>query len=170
MSWVSIPVGVVSLAERYGGRRIPASRYPEMRARIEKAFCGLAAKFGNGRFDLARHHLIGTSGTLTTLAGINFGLARYNRARVDGQWLVRDDILRISDTITSRDFQERAAIPCVGTDRADLILPGCAIMSVIMEKWPCEHLRVADRGLREGLLIGLLREAKAERAAATPSA
>ena len=82
-------------------------------------------------------------------------------SRIDGQWLKRDDILAITNTIVTRDFPERAAIPCIGMDRADLILPGCAILGAIMENWPCATLRVADRGLREGLLIALLRESEA---------
>ena len=77
------------------------------------------------------------------------------------EWLKRDDVLRISDTIVNQDFPGRATIPCIGTDRADLILPGCAILNTIMENWPCATLRVADRGLREGLLISLLRESEA---------
>ena len=101
-----------------------------------------------------------SSTALTTLAGIKLGLKRYERSRIDGQWLQRDEILKISDDIVSRDFEGRAAIPCVGTDRADLILPGCAILGAIMDNWPCGTLRVADRGLREGILIALLRESE----------
>jgi exopolyphosphatase/guanosine-5'-triphosphate,3'-diphosphate pyrophosphatase len=77
--------------------------------------------------------------------------------------LRRDDIVRISSSIVSRDFDGRAAIPCIGTDRADLILPGCAILDAIMDNWPCATLRVADRGLREGILIALLRESEGTR-------
>jgi exopolyphosphatase/guanosine-5'-triphosphate,3'-diphosphate pyrophosphatase len=97
---------------------------------------------------------------LTTLAGIKLGLKRYERSRIDGQWLNRDDIVKISDAIVSQDFKGRAAIPCIGTDRADLILPGCAILRAIMDNWPCGTLRVADRGLREGMLIALVRESQ----------
>jgi exopolyphosphatase/guanosine-5'-triphosphate,3'-diphosphate pyrophosphatase len=114
---------------------------------------------GGEVFDPYHFHLLGTSGTLTTIAGIKLGLPRYVRSRIDGQWLTRGEVLRITEDIVTQEFEGRAAIPCIGKDRADLILPGCAILSAIMEDWPTQRLRVADRGLREGLLIGLLKEA-----------
>ena len=160
IAWASAPVGVVKLAERHGGRELPAAVYLAMRAELAEIFATMRAELGNGAFDCARFHLLGTSGTLTTLAGIKLGLRRYERSRIDGQWLKRDDILRISDNITGQDFAGRSTIPCIGTDRADLILPGCAILGAIMENWPCATLRVADRGLREGMLIALLRESE----------
>jgi exopolyphosphatase/guanosine-5'-triphosphate,3'-diphosphate pyrophosphatase len=132
-----------------------------MRAELTDVFSAMRKDLGPDVFDSKRFHLLGTSGTLTTLAGIKLGLRRYERSRIDGQWLKRDDVLRISDTIVNQDFPGRATIPCIGTDRADLILPGCAILNTIMENWPCATLRVADRGLREGLLISLLRESEA---------
>jgi exopolyphosphatase/guanosine-5'-triphosphate,3'-diphosphate pyrophosphatase len=167
LAWSSAPVGVVKLAERHGGRELRAASFKAMRAELEDMFAAMKAELGPELFDAKRYHLLGTSGTLTTLAGIKLGLKRYERSRIDGQWLRRDDILRITDTIVTRDFGDRAAIPCIGTDRADLILPGCAILSAIMDNWPCATLRVADRGLREGILIALLRESEAPHAEST---
>jgi len=161
VAWSSAPVGVVKLAERHGGRLLAAKSYAAMRSELADIFASMKRELGPDLFDAKRYHLLGTSGTLTTLAGIQLGLKRYERSRIDGQWLKRDDILRITHDIVTRDFPERAAIPCIGTDRADLILPGCAILAAIMENWPCATLRVADRGLREGLLIALLRESEA---------
>jgi len=160
VAWSSAPVGVVKLAERHGGRELAAISYHAMRAELKAIFAAMKAELGPDVFDAKRYHLLGTSGTLTTLAGIKLGLKRYERSRIDGQWLKRDDILKISESIVTRDFSGRAAIPCIGTDRADLILPGCAILGAIMENWPCATLRVADRGLREGILIALLRESE----------
>jgi len=160
VAWSSAPVGVVMLAERHGGRELRASSYGKMRSELADMFSGMRTELSPDLFDAKRYHLLGTSGTLTTLAGIKLGLKRYERSRIDGQWLQRDEILKISDDIVSRDFEGRAAIPCVGTDRADLILPGCAILGAIMDNWPCGTLRVADRGLREGILIALLRESE----------
>jgi len=160
VAWSSAPVGVVKLAERHGGRELRAASYGKMRSELADLFSGMRSELSPDLFDAKRYHLLGTSGTLTTLAGIKLGLKRYERSRIDGQWLQRDEILKISDDIVSRDFEGRAAIPCVGTDRADLILPGCAILGAIMDNWPCGTLRVADRGLREGLLIALLRESE----------
>jgi exopolyphosphatase/guanosine-5'-triphosphate,3'-diphosphate pyrophosphatase len=163
IAWSSAPIGVVKLAERHGGKNLCAASYPEMRREIASIFRTMKAELGPETFNLKRFHLLGTSGTLTTLAGIKLGLRRYERSRIDGQWLKRDDILSISDRIVTEDFPGRAAIPCIGIDRADLILPGCAILDAIMENWPCATLRVADRGLREGLLIALLRESESSR-------
>ncbi len=160
VAWSSVPVGVVKLAERYGGSELAAKTYGKMRAELSSLFAVMKQELGPDVFDAERYHLLGTSGTLTTLAGIKLGLPRYERSRIDGQWLKRDEISRITETIASRDFAERAEIPCIGADRADLILPGCAILDAIMESWPCSTLRVADRGLREGLLLALLRESE----------
>ena len=160
LAWSSAPVGVVKLAERHGGRELRASSYPAMNAELLEMFSAMKSELEPDIFDAKRFHLLGTSGTLTTLAGIKLGLKRYERSRIDGQWLNRDDIVKISDTIVSQDFKGRAAIPCIGTDRADLILPGCAILRAIMDNWPCGTLRVADRGLREGMLIALVRESQ----------
>ena len=159
VAWASAPVGVVGLAERYGARRLPASAFAPMRESIAGLFADLRDELSPSVFEPGRYHLLGTSGTLTTLAGIKLELPRYVRSRIDGQWLTREEVLGITRRIVREDFDGRAAIPCVGQDRADLILPGCAILSVIMENWPAGQLRVADRGLREGLLIGLLKEA-----------
>jgi len=161
LAWTSAPVGVVKLAERHGGRELKAASFQAMRAELDAVFAAMKIDLGTDVFNSERYHLLGTSGTLTTLAGIKLGLKRYERSRIDGQWLKRDDILRITENIVTRDFGDRAAIPCIGADRADLILPGCAILSAIMENWPCGTLRVADRGLREGILIALLRESEA---------
>jgi exopolyphosphatase / guanosine-5'-triphosphate,3'-diphosphate pyrophosphatase len=160
VAWTSVPVGVVKLAERYGSRELAAKSYVKMRADLGSQFAAMKGQLGPDIFDADRYHLLGTSGTLTTLAGIKLGLRRYERSRIDGQWLKRDEICRITETIASQDFAGRAAIPCIGEDRADLILPGCAILDAIMEHWPCATLRVADRGLREGLLIALLRDSE----------
>jgi exopolyphosphatase/guanosine-5'-triphosphate,3'-diphosphate pyrophosphatase len=163
VAWSSAPVGVVKLAERHGGRDLLASSYAAMRGELDPIFAAMRAELGPDVFDATRYHLLGTSGTLTTLAGIKLGLKRYERSRIDGQWLRRDDIVKISNTIVTQDFSGRAAIPCIGTDRADLILPGCAILDSIMDNWPSATLRVADRGLREGILIALLRESETAR-------
>jgi exopolyphosphatase/guanosine-5'-triphosphate,3'-diphosphate pyrophosphatase len=160
VAWSSAPVGVVKLAERHGSHELTAASYKPMRAELDAIFSAMKTELGPGMFDVGRFHLLGTSGTLTTLAGIKLGLKRYERSRIDGQWLRRDDIVRISRDIVTREFSARAAIACIGTDRADLILPGCAILDSIMDNWPCATLRVADRGLREGMLIALLRESE----------
>jgi len=158
-AWASVPVGVVRLAERFGGHNLSASAFAPMRQIVRDMLDDVRDDLGADLFDPYNFHLLGTSGTLTTIAGIKLGLARYVRSRIDGQWLARGEVLRITDRVVREDFGGRAKIPCIGKDRADLVLPGCAILSAIMEEWPTQHLRVADRGLREGLLLGLLKEA-----------
>ncbi|TPI43890.1 Ppx/GppA family phosphatase [Mesorhizobium sp. B3-1-6] len=157
VSWTSLPVGVVSLAERFGGRTVTretfAAMVDDVAARL-KVFDGrdrLAHVLASPNF-----HLLGTSGTVTTLAGVHLDLERYDRRRVDGLWMDRDSVDRMIERLIGWDFQQRCANPCIGADRADLVLAGCAILEAIRGVWPSERLRVADRGLREGILSELM--------------
>ena len=157
VSWTSLPVGVVSLAERFGGRDVTHDIFEAMVGEVS----GLLDRF-DGRKKLshlasgARFHLLGTSGTVTTLAGVHLGLERYDRRRVDGLWLDNDNVDAMIGRLLSWDFEARVANPCIGADRADLVLAGCAILEAIRRCWPSERLRVADRGLREGMLSELM--------------
>lgn len=101
-------------------------------------------------------HLLGTSGTVTTIAGVHLGLDRYDRTRVDGIWISPDDVQRVTQLLLGMSYNKRAAHPCVGGERADLVLAGCAIFEAIARAWPADRLRVADRGLREGILMSLI--------------
>jgi exopolyphosphatase/guanosine-5'-triphosphate,3'-diphosphate pyrophosphatase len=109
------------------------------------------------RGDLADFHMLGTSGTVTTIAGVFLRLKRYDRRRVDGCWLSDDDVSSVVAELMAMSFDERAANPCIGAERADLVLAGCAILDAIRRAFPCERLRVADRGLREGMLVEMMR-------------
>ena len=100
--------------------------------------------------------VLGTSGTVTTLAGIHLELPRYVRDRVDGVYLQVDETLAIAQGLARMNWRERAAHPCVGRERADLVVAGCAILEAICRTWPVSRMRVADRGVREGILFGLL--------------
>lgn len=157
VAWTSLPVGVVSLAERHGGRDVTPALFQcmvdEVIGEIDR-FEGrsrLGAIVGTERF-----HLLGTSGTVTTLAGVHLGLERYDRRQVDGLWLTDEEVDRLVATLCSWTFEERVANPCIGSDRADLVLAGCAILEAIRKVWPARALRVADRGLREGLLTEMM--------------
>ncbi|HEX3535893.1 MAG TPA: Ppx/GppA family phosphatase, partial [Stellaceae bacterium] len=103
-----------------------------------------------------RVQMIGSSGTVTTLAGIHLALPRYIRAMVDGSILTFDQIDKVSRHLAGLDLAGRAASPCVGRERADLVLSGCAILDAICATWPVGRLRVADRGIREGILFDLI--------------
>ncbi|WP_375705700.1 Ppx/GppA phosphatase family protein, partial [Bartonella sp. AA86SXKL] len=100
--------------------------------------------------------LLGTSGTITALAGMHLNLERYDRKKIDGIWMNDADITLMMQRLLSWDVKKRGTNPCIGRERADLILAGCAILDVIREVWPSQRLRVADRGLREGILIDLM--------------
>jgi exopolyphosphatase/guanosine-5'-triphosphate,3'-diphosphate pyrophosphatase len=102
--------------------------------------------------------MLGTSGTVTTIAGIHLNLPRYDRRRVDGCWLSDTEVSGVIDRLLAMSYEERVANACIGSERADLVLAGCAILEAIRRAFPCPRLRVADRGLREGILVKLMRE------------
>ena len=160
--FVSVPQGVVTLADRYGGRAVTPEIYSamveEMRAAIApfEAEHGIAARVAAGEVQL-----LGSSGTVTTLAGVHLDLPRYDRNKVDGTVLGFDDILAASRRLGALDWEGRAAHPCIGDERADLVLAGCAILEAICLAWPVGELVVADRGVREGILLGFYRGAGA---------
>lgn len=150
----SVPVGVMTLAEAEG-----CAGYAQMRDHMLERFCAVRAEMDAvGAFDAKRYHLLGTSGTVTTLAGIALNLPRYIRAKVDGTWHECESMRGVMDRLITMDRTSRIALGCVGEDRADLILPGCAIYNAIQTLWPCARLRVADRGLREGILRDLMKD------------
>jgi exopolyphosphatase/guanosine-5'-triphosphate,3'-diphosphate pyrophosphatase len=103
-------------------------------------------------------HLLGTSGTVTTIAGVHLELRRYDRRRVDGCWMSEAQITGVVERLLAMSYDERVANPCIGPERADLVLAGCAILEAIRRRFPCARLRVADRGLREGMLVQMMRE------------
>jgi exopolyphosphatase/guanosine-5'-triphosphate,3'-diphosphate pyrophosphatase len=159
VAWTSLPVGVVSLAERFGGRDVTRSSFAAMVDHVAELLAHFEARGRLGRLASgARFHLLGTSGTVTTLAGVHLGLERYDRRRVDGLWMDGRSVDLMVERLLSWDFPSRVANPCIGADRADLVLGGCAILEAIRAVWPSDRLRVADRGLREGILSELMGE------------
>jgi exopolyphosphatase / guanosine-5'-triphosphate,3'-diphosphate pyrophosphatase len=155
--WASLPVGVVTLAERYGGIEVGRASYDAMVAQAQCHVDTFAAAHGAG-LRLEATHLLGTSGTVTTIAGVHLALPRYERRYVDGCWMTDGEVSRVLDRLVAMNYAERVANPCIGSERADLVLAGCAILEAIRRAFPCEKLRVADRGLREGVLVQLMRE------------
>lgn len=157
--WISLPVGVVTLAERHGGIEVDRAVFDTMSSEVRPLMDDFVSRLGNGN-DAAPSldHMLGTSGTVTTIAGVHLDLERYDRARVDGCWISNDSIGTVTDRLLEMSYDERAANPCIGPDRADLVLAGCAILDAILQYWPCERVRVADRGLREGILTELMME------------
>ncbi|MDB5634658.1 MAG: Ppx/GppA phosphatase [Tardiphaga sp.] len=154
-AWMSIPLGVVTLAERFGGKHVTKESYALMVAEVAKHVAPFAAENGG---DLDGMHMLGTSGTVTTLAGVHLNLVRYDRRRIDGVWMSNADLDGTIAKLLSMSYPERAANNCIGPERADLVLAGCAILDAIRNAFPLPRLRVADRGLREGMLVEMMRE------------
>lgn len=157
IAWTSLPVGVVTLAERFGGERVSEEDFANMRDYVASLLNQFSERNQLGDLvNTPNFHLLGTSGTVTTLAGIHLKLERYDRRRVDGMWMKSSDVTRMTEKLLSWDMEQRVANPCIGAERADLVLAGCAILEAIRGVWPSQRLRVADRGLREGILTELM--------------
>jgi len=152
--WVSLPLGVVTLAEQFGGTHVTRESYRAMVDEVAKHLAPFAAQYGH---DLSNMHLLGTSGTVTTVAGVHLGLSHYDRRRVDGLWMNDAEMDRAIARLLDMTYQERAQNACIGAERADLVLAGCAILDAIRAAFPLPRLRVADRGLREGMLVEMMR-------------
>ena len=158
-AWTSLPIGVVTLAERYGGRDVTEDSYEAMVEDVMVALRGFESqhRFGE-RIAEGSAHFLGTSGTVTTISGIHLKLPFYERSRVDGCWLSERNVRNVSGDLLAMSYEERVAQPCIGQERADLVLAGCAILEALLRTWPTQRLRVADRGLREGILTTLMAE------------
>src|SRR5665213_1507277 len=153
--WISLPHGVVTLAERHGGLNVTRETYEAMVQEIAALIEPFARQHGDG---LRGVHMLGTSGTVTTIAGVHLELKRYDRNRIDGCWMETDEVDAVLERLLAMSYDERVASPCIGAERADLVLAGCAILEAIRRAFPCPRLRVADRGLREGMLVQMMRE------------
>ncbi len=161
LDWHSAPWGVVSLTESAGGGATVAERamaYDRMRALVRESFAAFAARLPGGD---APRRLLGTSGTVTTLASVHLGLAHYDRAAVDGLIVPSEAMRGISRSLAGMTIDERATLPCIGTERADLVVAGCAILESILDLWPAARVGIADRGIREGILKRLMRADRA---------
>ncbi|MBB3473826.1 Ppx/GppA family phosphatase [Sphingomonas yunnanensis] len=154
--WHSAPWGVVSLTESAGGGASAEEReraYKRMRALVAESFAPFAARLPR---PATPPRLLGTSGTVTTLASVHLGLERYDRSQVDGLIAPAAAMRQISQELAAMSLGERAQLPCIGRERADLVVAGCAILEGILDLWPAERLGVADRGIREGILRRLM--------------
>ncbi len=157
--WTSLPFGVVTLAERFGGRNIDEALYERMIESLRESLGEFDRRSDiSARIRGRKISLLGTSGTVTTIAGVHLNLPFYNRKKVDGVMLQASDVRSVTRKLLQMGYEGRALEPCIGPDRADLVLAGCAILEAMLRLWPCQCLRVADRGLREGILTTLMAE------------
>jgi exopolyphosphatase / guanosine-5'-triphosphate,3'-diphosphate pyrophosphatase len=154
--WVSLNFGVVTLAEQFGGIEVSDAIFEAMIDHAAQEIETFAARAGSEP-RCARFHLLGTSGTVTTIAGVYLGLSRYDRRRVDGLWMSSAEVNHAVSKLRNMTYGERAANGCIGQERADLVLAGCAILEAIRRAFPAKRIRIADRGLRDGILIELMR-------------
>ncbi len=169
LAWASLPIGVVNLSERWGGRDIDDNTYGRIVASVVEVLRGIGDPGGvRERFSDGGAHLLGTSGTVTSIAGVHLNLPRYRRDRVDGLWLTPADARAVARRLRDMDFDARAREPCIGVERADLVVCGCAILEALVAEWPAERIRVADRGLREGILADLSDESRRGRRRRAP--
>lgn len=155
--WTSLQVGVVTLSEKHGGHVVDREQFEAMVSEVRDMLHDFEEREALTEAIKTKHiHMLGTSGTVTTLAGVHLGLERYDRRLVDGAWLNATELRAMIARILDMDFEERTNNPCIGQDRADLVLAGCAILEAFHREWPCTQLRVADRGLREGILMEMM--------------
>ncbi len=163
LDWQSVPWGVVSLTETFGAetgnRTTRIARYAGMRERVSQSFADFADRVmraGKLAEPGSAVRLLGTSGTVTTLASLHLDLPQYDRRAVDGLIVPAQAMREISQGLSAMSLAERQKLPCIGRERADLVVAGCAILEAILDLWPAGRLGVADRGIREGILRSLI--------------
>lgn len=155
----SVPEGVVSLTERYGSKLCDPFVFDDCVARIAGSIQSFCQAHGvKEAIEAGKVQMIGASGTVTTIAGIEMGLKRYVRSEVDGATLSFRRILCLTGFLRDLREDELRAQPCIGEERAELMRAGCAILEALCSHWPVGRLRVADRGLREGMLLDMMRQ------------
>jgi exopolyphosphatase/guanosine-5'-triphosphate,3'-diphosphate pyrophosphatase len=158
IGYLSVPVGVVTLSERCGAACFTEAGFHAVVDEVAERLAGFDAVHRIAQEIRAGGvRLIGTSGTVTTLAGVAMALPRYRRPLVDGQTLDADVADQALGDLFALGRQGLAAHPCVGPERVEFVLPGCAVYAAIRRVWPVPRLTVADRGLREGILLRLMR-------------
>ncbi|MEZ6022924.1 MAG: Ppx/GppA phosphatase family protein [Hyphomonadaceae bacterium] len=160
ISWGSAPLGVVTIAEEEPEPETGKQAwYDALVERLAERIATVGdAEALRPAFEAGRAHVIGTSGTVTSLAGVHLNLPRYLRSRVDGIWFDVADCRATIARLLAQTHEERAANACIGKDRADLVVIGGAIFDAVLRVWPASRIRVADRGLREGVLMRLMAE------------
>lgn len=159
IGWNSIPYGVMNLSEQFGGTAFTEMYFDEIVERLAdrlQVFNDKHAIRDSIEQEGKTVQLLSTSGTVTTLAAIHLGLSRYDRSKVDGICLQMADLRRSIESLMDMTPHERYQHPCIGSQRADYIISGCAILEAIHRVWPLHRITIADRGVREGIIMGLL--------------
>ena len=156
--WISVPMGVSTLHERFAGTADEARRFGSMSHHFEAELADfLPYRADDRRANSERLQIIGVSGTATTFGALHLGLPHYDRAKVDGMWLDASAAIVVAERLLT-DGPARATNPGIGPGRSELLLSGAAILMTVLRSWPVERMQIADRGLREGMLYGLLHQ------------
>jgi exopolyphosphatase / guanosine-5'-triphosphate,3'-diphosphate pyrophosphatase len=150
VDWISVPLGVATLKDQFTDVEDDAARFALMSWFFEENLASFSPY--NAQNPRDGFQIIGTSGTVTTVAASYLGLRRYDRAKVDGLQMTSDQIDYVIRDYLALGPEGRRTDPRIGRDRHTLIMSGAAILQALMRVWPTDRLSVADRGLREGLL------------------
>ncbi|MDC0081864.1 Ppx/GppA family phosphatase [Emcibacteraceae bacterium] len=158
IDWVSLPLGVVNLSEQYGTKEaLTEEKYIEIKNLVNEYLIPFEKKnLINDSIAENNVQLMGTSGTVTTLTSMFLKQTFYDRSKVDGTWMKSNDLVNLCNDLSTMDYTERLALRNLSNDRADLVVAGCAIFETIVDIWPIQDVRVADRGIREGMLHHLM--------------
>lgn len=157
----SLPIGVVNLVEKNGCPDCTDAGFRSLVDEIDARLAPFDAKFGiSETFAGDGAMMLGTSGTVTTLGALHLKLPRYDRSRVDGLILDFNVIETMAYNVSTMSWEQRRDLPCIGPERADLMVMGCAILKAITGRWRTDQIRIADRGVREGLLVNMMRDAE----------
>ncbi len=152
VDWISVPLGVATLRDQFSDVEDDSARFALMSWYFEENL----ATFAPYKDEQTRENfqIVGTSGTVTTVAATHLGLKRYDRTKVDGLRMTSDQIDKVIRGYLDLGPLGRRRDPRIGEDRQALIMSGSAILQALLRCWPTDRLSVADRGLREGLLYG----------------
>ena len=157
--WLSLPCGVMNMSERFGGAAFTEMYFEEIVDNLVQQLLPMdRANNISTQIRDNKVQMLSTSGTVTTLAAIHLGLEQYDRSKVDGLRLKVEDARAATEMLLKMTPTERSLHPCIGAYRTDFILSGCAIFEAIARTWPIEHITIADRGVREGVIVSLMRE------------
>ena len=168
MDWFSMPHGVMNLSEKFGGAQFAEVYFEEMVDYLEQRLSQfrrceeitLESEKGNVQ-------LFSTSGTVTTLAAIYLGLPRYERSKIDGITIQTKQLREAISSILDMRASERFHHPCIGSDRSDYIISGCAIFEALCRLCQVDTITIADRGVREGIILSLIAQEHGEESLAS---
>lgn len=155
--FVSLPYGVVTVSEAFPKQEMTDLAYNSIVERTQKILAEFDVRYGISEgIQKQEIQVIGTSGTVTVLGAVHLNLPRYNRSAVDGLSLSGADLAKVIQKIKNIGDEGRCHHPCIGPQKADLTIAGCAIIEALITFWNVSEITVADRGIREGILLDLM--------------